>query len=378
MTCDKAVAPTDLRDYLRSQGWALLEEALADRLYMVENANFPMRQLTFPMDATADDYSESVDIVIAKLADMMGQTSSSILSKVRALKDDVVRLRVFSDGNDSTLPLSFASTLIGSTEKLLRAAACTVLRPRTYHGRLNLGEAAQFVDAARFGQTEEGSFVLKVACPIHAMQVQGDLEPSDSEEPFVRQVTLSLHRALSQLTSAIERDELDRLVDDLKRSPKPLVSSNLCEALSAMHEERADNSLDIAVDWSSLRMVNDRAAGRTIRIQRDYFSRIEEVRRELRPVELHEEDTFIGTVERLEGEMGQDGRRAGDVVLSLLLPDEGETVRARVTLSADDYERADRAHMRNGAYVLVMGRLGPGRQPRQLTHVLRFEVLAAR
>ncbi|QET03490.1 hypothetical protein FOB72_16505 [Cupriavidus pauculus] len=133
--------------------------------------------------------------------------------------------------------------------------------------------------------------------------------------------------------------------------------------------------MDIAVDWSVLRAVTDSAAIRTIRIQRDHFSRIEAVRRELRPVELHGEDTFIGTVERLEGERGPDGRRAGDVVLSLFLPDAGETVRATVTLSADEYEQADRAHMRKGAYVRVMGRIGPGHQPRQLTHVLRFELL---
>lgn len=307
---------------------------------------------------------------------MTGQTSASLMSKVRALKDDVLRLRVFFDGNDSSLPLSFASALVSNTEKLLRAAACTVLRPRTHHGRLYLGEAAQFVDAARFGQTEEGSFVVKVACPIHAIELQGGLELGANDEPFVRQVTLSLHRALTQLTAAIERDTLDRLVDDLKSSPAPLVSSNLCEALSAMHDERADNSLDVAFDWSALRQMTDRAANRIIRIQRDYFSRIEEVRRELRPVEFHEEDTFIGTVERLKGEMGPDGRRAGDVVLSLLLPDEGETVRARVVLSADDYERADWAHMHNGTYVRVTGRLGPGRQPRSLTHVTRFELLS--
>lgn len=181
--------PTELRDYLQAQGWSLLDEALADGLYIVENANFPRRQLAFPMDAAAADYEESVDTVIAKLAEMTGQAPASLMFKVRALKDDVLRLRVLCNGNDSTLPLSFASTLISNTEKLLRAAACTVLQPRTHHGRLDLREAAQFVDAARFGQMEEGSFVLKVACPIRAMQVQSGLEPGNSDEPFVRQVT---------------------------------------------------------------------------------------------------------------------------------------------------------------------------------------------
>ena len=134
-------------------------------------------------------------------------------------------------------------------------------------------------------------------------------------------------------------------------------------------------SLDVGFDWSLLYRPPADVASRPVRIQRDYFSRIEEVRRELRASELDQSDTFIGTVERLEGEMGVDGRRSGVIVLSLLLPDEGESVRVRTVLSADNYAIADRAHMKNGAYVRVTGCLRPGRQPRQMTDMTTFELL---
>lgn len=61
MSGEKTVAPTDLRDYLKVQGWTVLEEALKDRLYVLENSNFPRRQLVYPMDLTAPDYRESLD-----------------------------------------------------------------------------------------------------------------------------------------------------------------------------------------------------------------------------------------------------------------------------------------------------------------------------
>lgn len=374
MTTDFNIAPTDLRDFLKAQGWTLIEDALRDRLYVLSNGKFSRRQLVFPMDVSAPDYSDSVGGVIEKVAEMNGDPIESLVAKVQSLKDDVLRLRIFFDGNDSSLPLGFAATVVQSTEKLLRAAACTVLKPRTHHPRLSLNEAAQLVEKSRFGQTENGSFILRVACPLHAMEVQGALELDENHAPFVRQVTLSLQKAIEDLTTAIEADTLDRLVSDLKSAEKPLVSSNLCEALSGMHDEQVANSLDVGFDWSALRPVASQL-GRPIRIQRDYFSRIEEVRRELRAVERHQEDTFVGTVERLDGEMGDDGRRSGTVILSLLLPDEGETVRARTVLSADDYRKADQAHMTNGAYIQVAGRLLPGRQPRQLVNVSKFSLL---
>jgi hypothetical protein len=376
MNMGKTVAPTDLRDYLKNNGWSMLEEALEDRLYALENIKFPRRQLIFPMDLRAPDYRESINRIFDKLGEMMGQTAQEIIARAQALKDDVLRLRVFFDGNDSSLPLGFAALLVQNTEKLLKASACTVLRPRMHHPRLSLTEATQFVEKARFQQTENGSFILKVACPVQAMDIQGALDLDEHNAPFVRQVTLALQSALLKLTSAIETDTLDDLVATLKIEKYPLISSNLCEAISEMHDELIDNSLGIGFDWSALHAVPAGISQRSICIQRDYFSRIEEVRRELRKIELHEEAAFIGTVERLDGVMDESGRRSGDVILALLLPDGGETVKAKIPLSADDYDKADRAHMTNGRYVQVTGKLRPGRQPRQLTDVSRFELIA--
>lgn len=369
------LGPTDVRDFLKSQGWAVLDDALKDRLYVMSNASHPRRQLVFPMDQFAPDYTDSMELVIQRVAELSDHSVRHVMSRINSIRDDVLRLRVAFDGDDSALPLSFATAFVQNTEKLLKAAACTVLRPRTHHPRLTLSEAAQFVEQARFGQTEVGSFVLRVACPIHALALQGVLEFDGPEAPFVRSVTSNLYSALSKLAGAIEADKVDQLIQDLKTSSLPLISSNLCEAISSMHDDQINNRVDLSFDWSLLRTPSFQPTARPISFQRDYFPRIEEIRQELRSAELDQVDTFIGTVEALEGEMGGDGRRYGGVVLSLLLREEGESVRARTSLSPDDYEKAKSAHMQHGAYVSVTGRLRPGRQPRQLKDVSAFEIL---
>lgn len=374
MTNVAAVAPTDLRDFLKSVGWTSDERSLAERLYALESRNFPRRQLVFPMDSVAPDYAESVASVLTKFSELTGQSPTTVIGRLHSFKDDVLRLRVAFDGDDSEIPLSFAATVVENTSKMLKAVACTVLRPRIRHPRLTLSEASQFIEKARFGQTESGSFILRVSCPIRAMEIQGELVLESDDLPFVRKVTLSLRRAVAQLVGAIEADSLTALVDKIKQDTAPIISSNLCEAISSLHDDRLDNSIDLGLDWSAQLPVTDPALLRTARIQRDYFSRIEEVRRELRAVETDAAEAFVGTVERLDGEMGADGRRSGNVVLALLLRDEGETVRARIVLSAADYEKADRAHMDGRLLVRVSGRLWPGRQPRQLTELSTFEL----
>lgn len=377
MSDEKTLAPTDLCDYLKSSGWSAVEAALKDRLYVFGNDRFPRRQLVYPMDSTVPDYAQAVARVFDKLAEMTGQRPDALAAAAQALGDDVLRFRVFSAGDDASLPLEFAATLVQSIEKLLKAAACSVLRPSTYHPRLALAQANQFVGKARFQQTRPGSFVLAVACPVDAMDVQTELDMGTDGAPFVRRVTQALHRSLSTLASAIETDTLTALVSELKGEKAPPISANLCEALCALHDETLDNALDIAFDWSARHALpQDMAATQNpIRFQRDYFPRVARLQQQLRTPQLQREDLFVGTVEQLDGALDDDGRRSGDVILALLLAEEGETVKARVSLSADDYAKADRAHMHSGAYIRVHGRLHPGRQPRQLTDVSRFELL---
>ena len=376
MNFDTLIAPTDLRDYAKAQGWVLLKEAAKDRLYVMTNPRFDRRQLVFPMDTTAPDFPEAVMLMVEKLATLEARTPQAVLKSLLEVGDDAIAFRVTSVRDDvRSLPLSFAGSMIAGAQQLLLASACTVLKPKAHHPRLSRTEAQQFLETARFRHTQPGSFVLNLSCPVQAIDVQAPLLPNEMEAPFVRRAILTLQQSLRELVSAIETDSLVKLVETIKNSDTPLISSNFCEALSRFEDESLKNSVDIGITWAaSIPRPVDEPTVSVVRVQHDYFSRIEEVRRELRSAEMHADDTFIGTVERLDGEMGTDGHRSGEVILSLLLS-EGEQVRARTNLNAEHYVKADQAHMTEGTYVKVAGRLHPGRQPRQLSDLRSFELI---
>ncbi len=377
MTLESLIAPTSLRDYAKSRGWALLKEAAKDRLYVLIHPRFDRRQLVFPMDTTAPDYAEAIMLVIEKLAAIEARPLPAVLKNVAEVSDDSLAFRVMSARTEEqSLPLSFVGSMLEGAQQMLRASVCTVLKPQIHHPRLSRAEAQQFLESARFRHTQPGSFILNVSCPVQAMDIQTSLGTPEQESPFIRRATMTLHRSLVALVSAIETDSLDTLIQIEKSSAAPSLSSNFCEALTHFEDESLRNSIEIGVTWAaSISLPAGQKPVSVVRVQNDYFSRIEEVRRELRSPEKLTDDTFIGTVERLDGEMGPNGRRSGAVILSLLLPDEGIQVRARANLNADDYAKADRAHMSDGTYVKVIGVLHPGRQPRQLSEPCSFEVI---
>lgn len=376
MNLETLIPPTDLRDYAKDQGWTLLMEAVKDRLYVMTNPRFERRQLVFPMDTTAPDYSEAVMLAVSKLASMEGRSPQEVVKNLLEVGDDAIAFRVTTPRPDERyLPLAFAGSMVTGAQQLLLASACTVLKPQAHHPRLSRTEAQQFLETAKFRHTQPGSFILNVSCPVHGLDVQAPLLPDEADAPFVRRTTATLRKALGELVTAIETDSLDGFVDAARKDANPVVSSNLCEALTRFEDSSLKNSVEIGITWAAA-IPKPANEGRVsiIRIQHDYFPRIEEVRRELRSKEQHLEDVFPGTVERLDGEMGLDGKRLGEVILSLLSHD-GEQVRVRANLDAAQYEQADKAHMTDGAFVKVTGKLHPGRQPRQLSDIMSFELM---
>ena len=376
MKPEALIPPTDLRDYAKERGWVLVKEAAKDRLCVMNHPRFDRRQLVFPMDTTAPDYAEAVMLVLEKLADIEGRRTDEVVKNVLEAGDDAIAFRVTTPRlDDGFVPLAYAGSMLAGAQQMLLASACTVLKPQIHHPRLSRSEAQQFLDVAKFRHTQPGSFILNVSCPVRAMDIQPELLPDEIDAPFVRRTTAALQRGLRQLVDAIETDSLDDLIDAAKKAASPLVSSNLCEALTRFEDSGLKTSVEIGITWASSipRPANEGQVS-MVRVQHDYFPRIEEVRCELRATPKHLEEVFPGTVERLEGEMGPDGRRSGEVILSLLTSD-GEQLRARASLSADQYAQADKAHMTDGAFVKVKGKLHPGRQPRLLSDIQFFELL---
>ena len=211
MNSHSAIPPTELRDYAKSLGWRLLEDAVKDRLFVMENPAFPRRQLIFPIDDTVADLDEIVLRMAGKLAGMHGFSLPAVLDEIAAVRDDTIRLRITSDRQDGSLPLTYAAGILSGTEQLLLAAACSVLKPQLHHPRLGRADAQQLINASRFRHTEVGSFVVKVSCPVNALDIQPQtrLILDEADTPFVRRTTQVLESTLLGLVTAVVADAVD-------------------------------------------------------------------------------------------------------------------------------------------------------------------------
>jgi hypothetical protein len=81
---------------------------------------------------------------------------------------------------------------------------------------------------------------------------------------------------------------------------------------------------------------------------------------------------FVGHVENVGGELGDDGRMQGEVVLSLMFEESVQA--ARVTLGPEDWLIAHAA-LASHSVVRLKGILHPGSRTHRITDVTEFAVL---
>lgn len=367
------ITPGELRDFAKSYGWTLIPEAIPDRLFVLNHPENKKRQIIFPSDSNAPGYPDSLHLVLEKLSEIQKVPVQNIISEIQELNDDSISFKVSNPRNeDASIPLNYAVSAINGAREILLSGACTVLKPQLHHPRLSKNEAQELVSCSRFRHTEKSSFSLKVSTPLKATDIQPKLFSGNL--PFVRQTNLVINKALEKIVHSIEADRMDFLLESIKKEESPFISSNLCKAIISFQEDTEKYDLAVSFHWArSLKVSDDLKVNNLIKIQKDYFSRIEDLKNELRKTENKKEDVFMCSVEKLNGEIGQDGKRQGDVIFNLY--QEGEVIKAKAYLNADQYMMADKAHMNYSSFIKLKGILHPGNQPRLLDAISSFELI---
>ncbi|HLK58630.1 MAG TPA: hypothetical protein VKU00_18815 [Chthonomonadaceae bacterium] len=336
------VRPTNMQNYARAKGWERVPTVAGEiAVYHWPGSN--VAELIVPQNPALNDYVYRIAEAVAALSEVEHRPEPEILNDLLIPPADTLRFHVASPAEeDGTLPFTDGINLLTSTRKALMASACDVLNPKTFHPRLSRAEAEQFVNSCRLGQTERGSFVARVICPLDTQGETPSLFPDlpTVEESLTRQVTRHLMKALRRIVQSIQTDSSENLT---RFEGEQVVSANLYEALAEMQPPGDRSALQVTVVWAPT-VPAPTDIPNQVTLYRDYFPVIGMAGRLLRPNKEPQQDHFFGVVDTLSGEPDEDGQMQGAVTLTIFLPEDEDVIRARLELSPQDYATACDAH----------------------------------
>ncbi|MCF7994905.1 MAG: hypothetical protein K9L88_08705 [Chromatiaceae bacterium] len=352
----RAITPAALAAYACGEGWARLE-AYGQHADVYSHPDRP--ELIIPRTDALADYASVVAQLIAILAETSGRDALALYRDLLGADRDVIRIRAAGDANDGSVPLVAAEGLVTHTREMLLAAACAASSPRALYRAGANREANEYLQRVRLGQTEQGSFVVKLLAPVPPLlQPSFDLDwaPFD-DEPYERKVTRRLMEALTACNKAAERATTEGMAA-FQRAVQIGVSANLCEAVSKLIQHA--NQLEIGVTWARTRpgaQVQQR-----VRFQPSMAVVLGEAARNFRAQHSRADVELFGTIYRLKRDQNE---AEGQIGLRTLV--DGKIQSVQTTLDDVSYSLAVQAHEQQ-LPALIRGDLERTGQRWQLTN----------
>lgn len=370
--------PEDVRNYFKSIGWLAINNVPGE-ISIYRHPENELAEAVIPLNPGYSDYTSMMAKVVLQISKTQGRSIVAVVNDLLLpTYADVMRFRLDAFNTQrGTIPFIDGLALLNGAKKAILSSACSIVQPRRFHPKLSRAEADAFFDRCELGQTERGSYIASVICPVELIPdtdtsnaLFPDFVTSEPEDPFGRKVTKALIASIDDITASIRLDQIDNYVASLR--PDSNISANLCEAIAELEPDGNDSALEISVNWALIGKPPINTPSQVL-IPKHYFPAFRSLSRQLRPAQPKEKpDRFIGFVDTLEGSTNDDGLMQGPVIISFVT-DEGP-IKARIILNHDEYTYACDAH-RDVMHVSVHGLLNRGTRIGTITDHSGFQIL---
>lgn len=362
--------PAQVVSYLLAHGWE--QERMFGSLGSVWQKKTPEGrrvEALVPLDPEVADFVTRMSDVLRALEAVEGRSQLDIYRDLSTATDDTVRFSFHGAGfEDGTTPIEIGARLFDATRDLIRAAANAAVEPRpAFLGRMP-SQADAFIQQARFGPTERGSFVLTVQTPV-SPEVAPQLSLFDEPEaPFPRRVMLTLAHGVDAARRAAGEATAKGDVQVFLGMIEAGVSANLCQALAEMLGDGAVDELGVAIAWAPGRPERSGAPTSAVFTPGD-AAVLTKAARLFRERAAREDFEIEGAVVKLDRPVGMD---SGEVTIAA--PIDGVVRRVKLDLGRPEYDQAIQAHQ-NELTVRVHGALDREGRSFVLRHPRDFRVV---
>lgn len=207
--------PTKVCRYLQNHGWNELCQVFGGRAKQFATHDGGIVVL-IPLDVSCSDYIPMLERAIVDIANYNKNTIVGMLSELLNPSADIVKWRIIDNQTElGQIPFDSMISYIGSIKNSLAAALLDTINPKVFHPKLLTKNVTEELSNCSFGQTEFGSYIINVICPLG--EYQYNLFDNDVEDlPLYRKVNLKMMESLSVINRSVAEgsSELDDAVGE--------------------------------------------------------------------------------------------------------------------------------------------------------------------
>jgi len=244
-----ALNPSNIENYLIRREWREVKRIDGEAALWVKSAHEvgEHSRILLPLDSNLGDFALSMSHVVSTLAQVENRSQLEVLEDFDTLAiGDVIRIKgqdIFNR-NASTLPF---------LEGIISRA---VVEKKALFAHRQPSEVSTYFKKLRLGQTERGSYVMKLISPLLPPEQLTIPNLLNDELPFERRAIQSLMQGLNALQQvALDTEKKGTFYfERFQEVVSEGVSANLCEAVvgGTSEDNLAYKPLAVNVSWSSV------------------------------------------------------------------------------------------------------------------------------
>ena len=219
-----------LSQYLAVNGWSNLGTVYEGRVRQYLSPT-GVEAILLPLDTHFTDFEVAMRRVLSSIAEYEHLSLKELYNKLLNPTCDLLKWRIAADATESgSISFNAMGANIDCIKDMLGAACLDILAPSQYHAKVYTKEVQEQLASYRFGQTEIGSYILNVLCPLGYYQY--DLFDVEKDKlPLSRRINLNILDNINRIQSSAA------------------LSVNFLTALSDLYEENKDSELTLSASW---------------------------------------------------------------------------------------------------------------------------------
>lgn len=343
--------PSDkLCEYLLRNGWAELPNLLGGqvRQFLIPTGR---EAVLIPQSKEFSDYYRVMSETLAIIALYERNSLEGLFNKLSNPSSDILKWRI---ANGGTLSGAISFNAMGNNieyiKEMLSSTCLDILSPTSYHKKVSTKEVQEQVAKYRLGQTEVGSYILNLICPLGYYQYNLFQEGSE-DLPLGRRINVRMLENIYTIQNSIF-DNSSQFEDSVAEGK---ISVNFLNALSNIYEENRDSEFSITAKWDAYVPLLSNNIVSDVILQPRCIEKVNEIAEAYTPKqEQNVEKTFYGKITNISGEAEVDERHSV-VVTVATIGEEGNRINVKVELNYNQYFGVVDEAFQTGANVKVTG-----------------------
>ncbi len=333
----RALRPERLIEYLGRSNWTELEAVGNHARYYRAPSGF---DVLVPTRQDLRDYPRAVREVLEFVAEEGGMDPGLALHDVQFVRHDITRFKADTEEGQTVIGLDALPSLISGVRDTVKGATTLALSNKT--------EEEKYLKGAKFGPTEQGSYVVIVLSPPFLLEEQFSMF---DDPPPTRKVTNSIRKTVGATRSAVTRlrNGDDSAFDNANELG---ITAQTCQGL--YNALSPFESIQCRISAARLLLTPSPAPLDTTFARSDARF-LKEAAIELREKELSEkqDERLIGYIKSFRrGERDEDGK----ATMSTSFIDSRRLQTVHMMLDPRQYDLANELHLKR-AHVEAKGRL---------------------